>query len=520
MTTSLERALARLPVDHPGPGGAAAVIRNGEILLRHAWGWANTERRIRFTPQTLFRICSITKQFTCGLVLDHGAPERLDAAIAARLPRLEELAPDARALCHNQSGLRDYWAIGMLHGALPETPFGDREAAHVIAGTRSLQFSPGSRASYVNQNFRLLSDALESETGRSFAELLRTRLFEPAGMGSALLAADTRAMPDGTQGYEGSEATGFQPADTRILWTGDAGIGASLDDLIAWERFLWRGADTAGSLPARLYQEARFSDGSPARYGFGLRRQMEAGRLAIGHGGALRGWRSMRLHVPSEGLSVIVLFNHMADAQAAASSLLAAALDHADEAPPPPDDDAPPAWLGTYIEPETGLAARLDRPGPGQVRLRYAQAPERLALQTDGSAGTTSTRLHPTAAGLEMIRPADNQRSILQRVPPAAGGHDIAGRYRCEELDAGLTVADAGGTLYGAFSGFLGEGRMERLVPLGADLWALPCPRALDHAPPGDWTLHLRRDGSGRPEAIGLGCWLARRLTYGRVGGA
>ena len=66
---------------------------------------------------------------------------------------------------------------------------------------------------------------------------------------------------------------------------------------------------------------------------------------------------------------------------------------------------------------------------------------------------------------------------------------DVAGRYRCEELDAELTVADAGGVLYGAVSGFLGQGRMELLDPVGADVWVLPCPRALDHTPPGDWTL-------------------------------
>ena len=79
----------------------------------------------------------------------------------------------------------------MLHGSPAEAPFGDAEAARVIAGTRTLHFAPGTRYSYVNQNFRLLSDILQDRTGRSFAELLRTRVFDPAGMASALLAADT-----------------------------------------------------------------------------------------------------------------------------------------------------------------------------------------------------------------------------------------------------------------------------------------------------------------------------------------
>ena len=73
----------------------------------------------------------------------------------------------------------------------------------MIAGTRTLQFAPGTRYSYVNQNFRILSDIVQERTGRSFAELLRTRIFERAGMETAFLAADTRAMPDGTRGLRG-----------------------------------------------------------------------------------------------------------------------------------------------------------------------------------------------------------------------------------------------------------------------------------------------------------------------------
>ena len=163
----LGTALAALPHLYPGPGGAAAILRDGEVLERHAWGWANAERRIPFTPRTLFRMCSITKQFTCGLVLDEFPdPGALDQDVRARLPGLEGEAPGALHLCHNQSGLRDYWAVAMLHGSPVEAPFGDAEADGVIARTRTLQFKPGTSYSYCNQNFRLLSSILE-EIGRA-----------------------------------------------------------------------------------------------------------------------------------------------------------------------------------------------------------------------------------------------------------------------------------------------------------------------------------------------------------------
>ncbi len=512
----LDRALAALPRAYPGPGGAIAVLREGEVLACHAWGWANAERRVPFTPKSLFRMCSITKQFTCASVLAaFPDPTALDDAIAARLPRLAGPKPNALQLAHNQSGLRDYWAVAMLHGSPAEAPFGDAEAAMVTAGSRTLHFAPGTRSSYVNQNFRLLGDVLAERTGRSLAEHLRG-IFDRAGMVSATLAADTRALPDGTEGYEQMNQGGHRVAVNRLIWTGDAGLGASLDDMIAWEQHIDATRDDAGSLYRRLSVPVTFADGRAAPYGFGLAREEALGRAATGHGGGLRGWSSHRLYLPKERISVVAMLNHLSDARAAAIDVLAAVLG---EAKPKPDASLPaPAWLGAYVEPETGIAARVEAGEPGQVKLRFAAwRPETLDLKADGSAGggARASRLVPTPEGLRLERPSDNLFSTLVPVKPGVRA-DIVGRYRCAELDAELTVTDAG-VPYAAFSGFLGQGRMELLEPIGEDLWAMPCPRALDHSPPGDWTLAVRRDGAGSVAGLTLGCWLARGLDYRRV---
>jgi D-aminopeptidase len=514
LAARLDRILATLPRSYPGPGGAVAVLREGEVLVRYAWGWANAERRIAFTPRTLFRMCSITKQFTCGVVLDaFPDPSVLDADVRARLPLLEQAPPGALHLCHNQSGLRDYWAVAMLHGSPVEAPFGDTEAARVIAGTRTLHFAPGTRYSYVNQNFRLLSDIVQDRTGRSFAELLQTRIFDRAGMASAVLAADTRAMPDGTEGYEGTPERGFRAAENRVLWTGDAGLGASLDDMIAWERHIDATRDDPDALYSRLAAPVTFANGATAAYGFGLQRATELGRQVTGHGGALRGWRSHRMYLPAERVSVVVMFNHLSDAHEAAVEVLAAAL--GEERPPTAAPAPAPHWIGAYVEPETGLAARIDMAPDGQIRLRHGHAAEQLVLQADGTANNASVRLRSGDDGLWMDRPNEN-RSARLRPCNGVPTTDVAGRYRCTELDAEVTVADAGGALYGGFSGFLGQGRMELLDPIGPDLWALPCPRALDHTPPGDWTLTFTRNAAGRVNGVEVGCWLARHLPYVR----
>ncbi len=513
LSRRIEQAVADLAHRYPGPGGAVAVLREGEVLVRHAWGYANAEQRIPFTPQTLFRICSITKQFTCAAMLDL-CPDLsvLDGAIRAQLPNLAGPAPGAAHLAHNQSGLRDYWAVAMLQGAAPEQSFGDHDSTRVIAGTRSLQFASGTRFSYSNNNFRILSNALEAHTGRSFAEMLRAQIFEPAGMETAFLAADTRAMPDGAEGYEGNVALGFRAAENRILWTGDAGMGASLDDLIAWERHIDATRDLSDSLYGRIARPVSFADGAPAGYGFGLGRGTMHGRPWTGHGGALRGWRSQRIHLPQERVSVVVMFNHLAHAHLAQAEVLAAVLGL--DRPASPATLDPPDWLGAWLEPETGLSLRVEAAEAGQVRVMFGHSPELLDLNPDGSAGGAGMRLVPCADGLRLQRGGDNLDSLLRPLAPATAGLDVGGVYACAEIDGELTVADAGGVLYGAFSGPLGRGRMEQLASIGADVWALPCPRALDHTPPGDWTLHFQRDAQGRVDRALVGCWLARRLVY------
>jgi D-aminopeptidase len=495
------------------------------VLERHAWGFANAERRIAFTPHTLFRMCSITKQFTCGLVLDSFAdPSVLDADVRRHLPLLEEAAPGALHLCHNQSGLRDYWAVAMLHGSPVEAPFGETEAARVIGGTRTLQFAPGTRYAYCNQNFRILSDIVQERTGRGFGELLRARLFDPAGMQTAFLAADTQAMPDGTVGYEGTQATGFRPAENRVLWTGDAGLGASLDDMIAWEKFIDDTREDTASLYNRLCTPVFFADGAPAAYGFGLARSRPFGRAATGHGGALRGWRSHRIHLKAERLSVVVLFNHLSDAHTAALSVLGAALG---EQPVPEVTNprqapvAMPDWLGSYIDPETQLAVRARDAGGGRIRLQYANPAEMLVAMEDGSARNDAVVVQRGEGELWMHRAGGNQSTRLERIAgdPAL---DIAGVYYCEELGAELCLVRTGAALYGGFYGFLGQGRMELLEPVGGNAWVLPCHRALDHTPPGDWTLLFKAEPSeageqGRADWVEVGCLIARRLRYRRI---
>ena len=513
---ALERAVLALPQQYRGPGGVVGVVRGGEVILKHVWGYADVAKRQPMTAGTLLPICSISKQFTCAVLLDAvGDPSRLDGALDAYLPLIEGKRPSVAHLCHNQSGLRDYWALTVLQGAMADGVFRREDARPMLSSARSTHFEPGTRYSYSNGNYRILADLIEDHTGRSLSELYDHSTFGPAGMTTAALTPDTSISPNGAVGYEGNEATGYFAATNRIYWAGDAGISATLDDMLAWECFIDRTRDNTDGLYRRLSVPQTYADGTAATYGFGLAHETIGDVAITGHGGALRGFRSRRLHAADERLSIVVMFNHEADAHAAATALMKVALGHRDVA------TEAGAWdtgqFGTYLEPETGLALTTRPLGPGRVELRFATAGEALQIGTDGIARSGAASLTAQQTGLQMERERENLVTIAKKVIGKAKP-DVAGRYRSSELDAEIEIVSTNGVFFAGFEGLLGKGAMHAMQPIADDIWLLSCKRSMDAPAPGDWTVRIHRDGEGAVSGLTIGCWLARQIGYIKVG--
>ncbi|MCY1220126.1 D-aminopeptidase [compost metagenome] len=116
-----------------------------------------------------------------------------------------------------------------------------------------------------------------------------------------------------------------------------------------------------------------------------------------------------------------------------------------------------------------------------------------------------------------MERPRENLTVSADRVSGTALP-DIAGRYHSVELDAHLDIASTNGVFYGGFDGSLGTGAMHAMRPLAEDVWLLRCKRSMDAPAPGDWTVLVRRDQQGNVAGLTIGCWLARRIDYTKIG--
>ncbi len=536
MTTflqSISKILEDVPSLYRGPGGAVAVLKDGELVGQQVWGFADLDQRIPMTAETILPICSISKQMLCGLLTDlernptpamkargeEPARQLSDQLGEVLNPKMmiQDTGLTIRHLVNMQSGIRDYWALTVLWGAKPEGHFSVTDHGPLMMDRiKSFHFQPGTEYSYSNTNFFVLARVIEIVAQQPLAGLLAERIFTPTGMATARLCAHTAEHPPPCIGYEGDETQGFYPATNCIEWAGDAGIVASLVDMSAYEHFL----DGSRNDPQGWYrtnsEQQQFKDGASADYGYGLAREVVGGVTTIRHGGGLRGYRLSRLYAPEPRISIVVLLNQEHGEPEVISNYI---LKRALAVPEAKHEVVHPGqeWAGTYLDPDTQLAITVTTGVAGELLVKYHRKAEKIRVvepfraQSDDMVATLEGNL------LHIHVPKDNRLIHAQRVATtklAANSSDIHGQYYCAEIVSVFHCSGSGGMLYGSFDGFLGQGPVHLIRSLGDDVWALACPRAMDSAPPGDWTVVVHRDNNDIVTGVTIGCCLARKLEF------
>ncbi|OQE12964.1 hypothetical protein PENFLA_c058G09364 [Penicillium flavigenum] len=514
-----------------GPGGAIAVVKDGEVIGQRVWGFADLDQRIPMTAQTQMPICSITKQFVCALLIDlerNPTPtlaakgdvrkqlsDHLTEILSPELTSDGELTIDR--LCDMQSGMRDYWAMTTLWGSKPDDEFLiERDCGPLLARTKSFQFQPGTEYSYCNVNFHILARVIERATGESLDKLIEERILRPAGMSTAFLCPNTAHHPPPCVGYEGDEQHGFTAAINRMEWSGDAGLVASLTDMIAYEKYL----DRCYSDPQSWYHAAiaapKFKDGTPATYRYGLSHTDIDGVDTIGHGGALRGYRLHRRHAPRERLSVVIMLNSDSGTFAPNIDIFRDLLGLPN--PVSASVQAAESWVGAFLDQDTQLSIVVTKGArDGEVAISYDGSAEPIKLSAPNHGKSDSMVATIDGDLLSIHRVRDNRILSARRIVPKESilkGTSFQGIYHCAEIESTFHCLGQDGMLYGAFDGYLGQGNATPMKYLGDDVWALTCPRGLDAPAPGDWTIAFSRDDRDAIQGFTIGCWLARKVDY------
>lgn len=427
-----------------------------------------------------------------------------------------------------RSGLRDYWALTVLWGAKPQDRFSIyQDAPQALKRLGNFHFAPGTQMSYSNSNFVLVGLAIERVTGKPLSDLLQDRVFGPAGMKTAALRPDTDRIPAPMVGYEGSEEIGYIPYANRIEWAADAGIQASLQDMIAYEKYIHRCAGAEDSAYYKNAKDPKYIDGGAAHYGYGLVHGEVDGEKVVSHSGGLAGFRLKRAYMPAQQVSAIVLLNSEADIKLVSDHILSRlitkqAVDqqlatNAKTTAAKIEVD----WSGNYFDEDSKLAVVVKQDKPGEVMVNYAGHDEKLEPHSESRLFCKEMQVTHEDAGLSIDRVFENRKFTARPLANASSGIDgtkFLGKYYSEEIDSTFHVVGSAGMLYGAFDGYLGRGPMHVMRWLGENVWWLACFRSLDAPAPGYWTIAFRKDKKGEGiTGVTVGCWLARNIEYKKV---
>jgi CubicO group peptidase (beta-lactamase class C family) len=387
--TALQRTVdslvAHAMAEGPVAGMSVAVIRGKDTVVMKGYGLADVENDVPATAHTVYRIGSITKQFTAAAVMQLVEQNKLalDDTIGKFLPTLPASwrGTPIRLLLNHTSGIPSYTSAGPRWFSKMRLDLPHDSLLAIIAAD-SMDFARGSQWRYNNTGYYLLGMLIEKVTGRSYAEVVRDQLAQPLGLRSTMYCETRAIIKHRAQGYQPTPDDKLVNADPLSM-THPFAAGAlcsTVGDLVAWQRALAAGRIVK---PAS-YTAMTTPEGSAkgAGYGYGLAMDTLGGRARVQHGGGINGFNTMLMYYPADTLTIAVFANTNGPwADRVANNIARAALGAPLTASP-----ARLADLPTTVEERARFAGtyRLVLPNGQTLNLRVFEREGRLMAQGEG----------------------------------------------------------------------------------------------------------------------------------------
>ena len=287
--------------------GSILVVRDGKPLISKGYGMANLELDVPNKPQTVFRLGSLTKQFTAMAIMILQEREKLhtndlicnylsDCPIAWQSITIRNL------LTHT-SGIPNYTSLPNFVQTmqLPMTH------ANLVERFKNmpLEFTPGKKFKYTNSGYYLLGMIIEQVSGKSYADFLQENIFAPLVMTNTGYDNYSRLIKHRAGGYELQDNAIINASYTDMSIPFAAGaLYSTIEDLLRWDQALYTEKLVSRQILAEIFTP--FKD----KYGYGWIITKQFDRQRIGHDGGINGFSSSIIRFPSDHITAIVLSNN------------------------------------------------------------------------------------------------------------------------------------------------------------------------------------------------------------------
>lgn len=298
--------------------GTALVAKENNILFERGYGFANAEYEIANTPQTVYRIGSITKLFTAVAILQLQEEGLLSVQdpIQKYLPHYPkgDQITIHHLLCH-ASGIGEITNLPNFSEIklYPSTP----EKALVYFQDLPLRFKPGSDCEYSNSGYLLLGHLIEIVSHKHYEEYLQEHIFNPLRMNSTYYAYNSYIIPQRASGYVHNENGLLEHAGyiDMSLAHGSGGLASTVEDLLKFNRSLRETTILSSKSLSALFTTHAYNAARKCYFGYGIRigpfnKDMENCQNSIvGHFGSIDGFEGASIQYLDDGLIIILLSN-------------------------------------------------------------------------------------------------------------------------------------------------------------------------------------------------------------------
>lgn len=303
---TVDRIVAAAMASRHIPGVSLAVVRNGKVIAARGYGVADLEHGIAVTPNTVFKIASISKQFlaTGIMLLAQDGKLSVDDPVSKFYPGAPE----------SWRGITLRHFMSHTSGVLREGPAFDPlkvQADSLVvlsAFDRPLEFPTGSKYQYCNVCYFTLADVITRVSGKPWDVFLAERVFRPAGMTATRTTTTRDLVPHRARGYAWRDSAYLNAPEYIAVRPSGAFLSTAMD-LARWDAALYDDRVLTKASRDAMWTAVPLTGGGSANYGFGWAVDTLVGRRRVHHGGSLPGFRSEMARFPDDGLTVIVLAN-------------------------------------------------------------------------------------------------------------------------------------------------------------------------------------------------------------------
>lgn len=289
------------------------VERTGDVIVERGYGTADLEHDIPASERTVYRLGSITKQFTASAIMQlvEQGKIALDDEITTFLP--DYPTQGHRVTIHHllthTSGIKSYTGLGPT--------FWDQAARDLthdqmldLFKNEPFDFDPGDEWRYNNSGYYLLGVIIEKVSGQDYDDYLQEHIFGPLGLSGSSYCHESTIIPDRAQGYRRDDGEILNDAAISMNTPGAAGaLCSTVGDLMAWQDAFNHGRVVSAHSRQQMIAPAVLNDGSATSYGYGLGIGDLDGHAMIAHGGGINGFNTQLSYFPDDDVTVVVLAN-------------------------------------------------------------------------------------------------------------------------------------------------------------------------------------------------------------------